>query len=380
MTSPRSPAGQPLLASLLRGFLAALANPGVVVAPFLLGVATLLAVALSLLALALPLGFAFLRDAGSLWQKDPEELALAASQALAELASAPLLLAVSFAIVLALATLVLLLASYLKAGLTGVLLASLRAAPAKASVRAFRVDVTSIFFASAHRHVVPFFWLLNLYGLGVTLSVSVFLVGLAAFVVRLIESSAGGGPPAGIALGVALMLVGIPFLVVGIATSQIVTFAASREIVAGDLPFLKGVAAGLARLRGTAGRSAVLYLLLIAAGVAVAGVFGAPRLFLGVLASGPAALSFASIAMEVVLVFVQSVVFYFLQVVTAAAFTALWTEPARGGDGTVIPPVAFHPVHNPASSAPHVTLAPAEAQAPLSALDVQPATPDGDAT
>lgn len=312
--------GRPIVESLLRGFLSAAANPVLLAAILILSFVTLAVVALSVVALLLPIGLVAVRSLAASWSaRRPEDVLRALTEAIEALTRSPGLVALALVVVTVLLTALLAAVAYVRAGSAAVLYEADRRAPAGARREAFKVDARTLFFEAGRRLVGRFFWLLNVYALVVTFAALPFLVGLVLFVASLATGDH-------MALGVMAMLVGIPVLVVGGVAAQLATYASAREMVARDVPLLEGIGAGLSLLKRTLGRSLALYLLVVAAAMAVGAVFAFPRMALTLASMMAHRIAVLFRAADVLLFLLQTVAIGFVQLVATGSFLSLWAD------------------------------------------------------
>jgi hypothetical protein len=317
---PPSRAGRLLGEALKRGGLAFTANPLLLLAPLASAVATLAATALCLLALLVPFGLAWgseLRGLARLrggW--DSGTLGSLAER----IVESPFLLLFGLLVAVVLSTLVLLLSAFLRAGTIAVLIAADRQAAEGSPRPAFRVRGAGTLFREAGgRHLMRFFWLLNLYGVVLTILVALFLVPLAALVF--------GAAKGQMLMPLVLTFLALPFLVAGAMLTRIVYVAAGRAIVVHDTGATDGVARGLTRIGETVGGTLGLYGLTLVAGLVLSGLFSVPRLivfFAGSGSSGPSA--WTAFAGSFVLTGLELAALSAFDIVTNGAFMALWAE------------------------------------------------------
>ena len=333
---------RPVVEALRRGALAFAANPLLVGAQVSLWLAVLVLGGLS--AAALVAGFLpYLFQVGLLPALDrfPWGASLSAFADVSPGAAAAAL-AAGFLASLVGMTLLLLLASWVQAGTYSVLLAADRQAPERGRRAAFRAP-RGVFRNGARRHVAAFFWLLNIYALVATFLLTLAAVGVLALVAGIVRSHA--------LLGALALVVTLPVVVVAGVAAQVGLYAASREIVAGGGSVLEALSSGIARVRATAGPSALLFLLLVACGLAAGGVVSGPRVLVQVGMMGRE--DFPSPSLLVLFALLSVVewgVICSFEVVKTGAFVALWTVPegdaapraaAPGGAAAAAPPVAF---------------------------------------
>lgn len=315
---------RPLGESLRRGALAAAANPVLLLAPVGTALATAASVGLPVaLCAAFVLRDARMRALGS----GGDSLRETVLQTIDELGRSPVAITVTFAALLVLGTLAMLLTAYLRAGATFVLVAADRQAPPRAAHPAFRVPREE-FRRGGRAFFWRFFWLLNLYVTAVMVLVLVFVVAIAGVVL--------GGLRGLVLPGVLLVLLALPLVIAGAVLARLAMHAAGREIVAADVPLMDGVGAGIDTLRQTLGPSVVLMLVLIAGGLVLAGVFGAPRLGATLLTSFSPRFAIVTAVLSGWFIVLQMLAGCAYDVIVSAAYVALW----GGGEAEPLPPRA----------------------------------------
>ena len=342
-----------LLTSLRRGVLAVAANPALILAPFVLAVATLVGVLAGLGALLVPIVSLVTQGFGWLRQGDREQLRKLPARILEALLLSPVLLVLSALVVLAVMVLLTILASYLNAGTAAVLVAADERAPAGIPARSeFRVDVIDIFRRRGRELFGRFFGLLNLYGLAVVVLIGLMFLACVVMVVGVLQGK--------LAVGLLLVFVTVPVVLVGSVVARLVNLAASRSRAAPESSVrsvLDSVASGLEDLRRTAGATAGLFLIWVAGTLSVAAIFSVPRLLLGFVLFDESGPRFGAIAADVILVLTEWLVFGFLQLAMTGSFFSLW-NPGRAARSVdpARPPVAFMPGIASAPSALHEEL------------------------
>jgi hypothetical protein len=321
---------RPVAEALRRGTLAFAANPLLLAAQVGLWLCVLVLGGLSAAALVAGL-LPFLLQAGLLPALDR----LPWGGLFQRAAGAPAVAALAVGLLAALVglTLLLLAVAFVQAGMFSVLVAADRQAAEGAPRSAFGVP-RGTFGAGARRHGRRFFGLLNAYGVLASFLVTLALVAALALAAGIAKGHA--------ALGALVLLATLPVVVVLGLLGQVVLSASSRELVLGDAPLLDAISSGFARVRATAGPSALLYLLLAAAGLVVGGSVSAPRLVLqfGMFGGGGTP-SLGMLLLLALLSLVEWVVVCSLEVVKAGAFVALWGggDDAAGADRPDRPPV-----------------------------------------
>jgi len=335
--TPRS-----LVDSLTRGFLAVAGNPGLILAPLALWVAAGIVIILPLVALAFYFGLALLGGFGA-FDRNREGVASFVKAVLTSLTTdgAPWLICL---LVLAVALLVVaLLAAFVRGGVMSVLLAADLKAPERGRRLDFHVAAAGpLFFRDARRFFGRMFGLFNVYGAGVSVGALVFLAGAAGLLYTAIS---GGGPWV---VGLLLMIAGIPVMIVVTSLCNIALNAASREMVEKDLSLTEAVSQGLALIKRTLGGSVLLYLLLIAVGMAASSVIAAPRFLITVMSPEDRGFAAAFAVVVVLLAVVQMAVSAAAQLVANAAFIAFWGTPRAAiapalptPTPGLVPPVAY---------------------------------------
>jgi hypothetical protein len=312
------PSARPAPEAFRRGLSAVVANPGLILAPLAFGLATLASIAVPVLLLFLrvarsPRGFG--------WRASPWRDPAAFVESLRNLFEG--LMVSAFALLLALlgllAVLLLLtvLAAFLRAGITGCLLAIDAHAAEDAPLAAFRHPVLgSVFWSSARRNFGQFFALVNLYGLALSCVVLLLLLplGLAVFA----GTSARGGLTA---LAFVLFLLVLPLAFGGSIALRVLYLVACRLAASEDVDALEAVRRAVSWTRASLSRVVLLYLLTLAAGFVSGFAFLVPRLALS-LVGGHAVVLFALGTGVIVLAQMLVSVAYDLSV--SGAFVSLW--------------------------------------------------------
>jgi hypothetical protein len=313
-----------------RGLSQVVANPGLVLAPVAFGVATL-AVFFGLGAAAFIGAHAFFSSRmgtlGGAWGF-PGFL-----EGLRDLIFAsPLALVLVFLAILVCLLLLTLLAGWLRAGLTGALVAADGRAPEGASPDAFRLPSPArTFFRSAGERFGSFFALVNLYGLVASFLAAFLVVPAVVLFVAVIAGRTGLAAACGVLLVVALVAA-----VVGGGAARIVYLAAGRAIAAERLDALTAVARGIAQVRETPGRAVTLYLLTIAGGIAVGLAFVLPRLVATFAVGVTRAGAYALLGITGFFFALQTLVTLAYDAAVTGAFVALWPQernaPRQGSE------------------------------------------------
>ncbi len=312
------PSARPAPEAFRRGLAAVVANPGLILAPLAFGLATLASIAVPVLLLFLrvarsPRGFG--------WRASPWRDPAAFVESLRNLFEG--LMVSAFALLLGLlgllAVLLLLtaLAAFLRAGITGCLLAIDAHAAEDAPLAAFRHPVLgSVFWSSARRNFGQFFALVNLYGLALSCVVLLLLLplGLAVFA----GTSARGGLTA---LAFVLFLLVLPLAFGGSIALRVLYLVACRLAASEDVDALEAVRRAVSWTCASLSRVVLLYLLTLAAGFVSGFAFLVPRLALS-LVGGHAVVLFALGTGVIVLAQMLVSVAYDLSV--SGAFVSLW--------------------------------------------------------
>lgn len=312
------PSTRPAPEAFRRGLSAVVANPGLILAPVAFGLAVLASIAVPVLLL-------FLRVAGSPrgfgWRASPWRDPAAFVESLRNLFEG---LTVSvFALFLGLLGLlaVLLLstalAAFLRAGITGCLLAIDAHAAEDAPLAAFRHPALgSVFWSSARRNFGRFFALVNLYGLALSSVMLLLLLplGLAVFA----GVSARGGLTA---LAFVLFLLVLPLALGGSIALRVLYLVACRLAASEDVDALEAVGRAVSWTRASLSRIVLLYLLTLAAGFVSGFAFLVPRLALSLI--GGHAFVFFAFGTGVI-VLAQILVGFAYDLSVSGAFVSLW--------------------------------------------------------
>jgi hypothetical protein len=208
-------------------------------------------------------------------------------------------------------------AAFLRAGITGCLLAIDAHAAEDAPLAAFRhPGLGSVFRSSARRNGGRFFALVNLYGLALSCVVLLLVLplGLAVFA----GVSARGGLTAA---AFVLFLLVLPLAFGGSIALRVLYLVACRLAASEDVDALEAVARAVSWTRASLPRIVLLYLLTLAAGFVSGFAFLVPRLALS-LVGGHAVVLFALGTGVIVLAQMLVSVAYDLSV--SGAFVSLW--------------------------------------------------------
>lgn len=312
------PSARPAPEAFRRGLAAVVANPGLILAPMTFGLAVLASIVAPVLLLFLRVA-RFPRGFG--WRASPWRDPAAFVESFRNLFEG--LMVSAFALLLGLlgllAVLLLLtaLAAFLRAGITGCLLAIDAHAAEDAPLAAFRHPVLgSVFWSSARRNFGQFFALVNLYGLALSCVVLLLLLplGLAVFA----GTSARGGLTA---LAFVLFLLVLPLAFGGSIALRVLYLVACRLAASEDVDALEAVRRAVSWTCASLSRVVLLYLLTLAAGFVSGFAFLVPRLALS-LVGGHAVVLFALGTGVIVLAQMLVSVAYDLSV--SGAFVSLW--------------------------------------------------------
>jgi hypothetical protein len=316
------PSARPAPEAFRRGLSAVVANPGLILAPLAFGLAVLASIVVPVLLLFLRIA-GFLRGFG--WRaspsRDPAAFVEPLRNFLEGLRASQLALLLGLLGLLAVLLLLTALAAFLRAGVTGCLLAIDARAAEDAPLAAFRHPVLgSVFWSSARRNYGRFFALVNLYGLALSFVVLLLLLplGLAVFA----GTSARWGLTA--AAFVFFLLV-LPLAFGGSIALRVLYLVACRLAASEDVDALEAVGRAVSWTRASLSRTVLLYLLTLAAGFVLGFVFLVPRLALS-LVGGRSFVLFAIGTSVIVLAQMLVSVAYDLSV--SGAFVSLWPAAA----------------------------------------------------
>ncbi len=320
------PPARPAREAFRRGLSAIVSNPGLILAPLLFALAVFASVAAPVLV------FVF-RAAGSLRPfgrrdatfRDPSGLVDALRSFLEFLAISPAAVLAGLLVFLLVLVLLTALAAYIRAGITGCLLAIDAGTPENAPLAAFRrPGLAAVFWSSARRDFGRFFALLNVYGLGVS------LVALLVFlpIVLAILAGVGGHGGAAAALIVLFVLVLPPAFGASVAL-RILYLVAGRLAAAAEIDALEAVARAAAWTRASLSRAVFLYLLTLAAGFVTGFAFLVPRAALSIV--GMRSLAVFAFGTAVILL-AQILVALAFDLAVSGSFVALWPAAASIGE------------------------------------------------
>lgn len=327
-----TPSARPAPEAFRRGLSAVVANFGLILAP--LAFAAVVVAAIAVPAFALFLGFAgFHRVRGGMpaFIRDPAVLLEPLKSFFEGLLASPFVLLAGLFVLLVLLLLLTALAAWMRAGVTGALLAIDARAAEDAPLSAFRhPELGSVFWESARRLFGRFFALVNLYGLALSfLVLLLFLpISLAVFAAM---SERGGF----VLAAFALFLLVLPVLIGGAVALRVLYLVACRLAVSEDVDALEAVARAVSRSRASLSRVVLLYLLSLAAGFVSGFAFLIPRLTLSLLA-GHSVVPFVA-GMGLILL-AQMLVSFAYDLTVSGAFVSLW--PAASGGSSPPPRLA----------------------------------------
>ena len=258
-----------------RGISQVVANPGLLLAPLAFGAATaaaLLAVGASAVLLA---GGAIASRVAAL-RRGPAALADLFEGLQGLLLASPGAVLLALLGVLAALLFLTALAAWIRAGVTGCLADADARAADGAPLAAFRhPSLRPAFFASASRFFGGFFALVNLYGIAGTVLVLLLVVPAVGVLAGALARNTALMVLSGLALAVA-----VPVGIVAGGALRAVYLVAGRLLVREPLDALGAVARAVELVRESPGRTAALYLLGVAGGMAVGLGFVVPRMVL----------------------------------------------------------------------------------------------------
>lgn len=302
-----------------RGLSAVVANPGLILAPLAFGLAVLASIVVPVLLLFLRVA-GFPRGFG--WpSRDPAAFVEPLRNLLGGLRVSPFALLLGLLGLLAALLLLTALAAFLRAGVTGCLLAIDAHVAGDAPLAAFRHPALgSVFWSSARRNGWRFFALVNVYGLALA-CVALLLVlplGLAVFA----GASARGGLTAAF---IVLFLLVLPLVFGGSIAVRVLYLVACRLAASENVDAFEAVARAVSWTRASLSRVVLLYLLTLAAGFVTGFAFLVPRLALTLIGGR----SFVLVALGTGVLFVaQMLVGFAYDLSVGGAFVSLW--PAAG--------------------------------------------------
>jgi hypothetical protein len=328
---PLGPRTRTAPAAFGRGVSQVAANPGLLLAPLAFGG--------TFAALCVAAGFAFAWGTASFlfgrsaaFSRTIPGLVEALGDVRDRVLDAPLGILAGLVALLAALLVLTALAAWIRAGVTGCLVEADARAAEGAPLVAFRHPAPgAAFFTWAGRRFGPFFALVNLYGVAGSVLVLLAAVPFVGVVAGAIGRNTVLLVLSGLALAVA-----VPVVIVGGAAVRVVYLVAGRVLVTEPLDALAAVGRAIALVRGAAARTAVLYLLCAAGGMAVGLGFVVPRMVLTFVAGWVHAGFGAIFAVSGVFLVLQLGAGLAYDLAVTGSFVALW--PAEG-TSTQEPPV-----------------------------------------
>jgi hypothetical protein len=301
-----------------RGLSAVVANPGLILAPVAFAATAFASIAVLILLLLAQVGVSLLSLGRTpALSRDPAQLLDRLRNSFEGLLAVPFILIGGLLCLLLLLLLLTFLAAYLRAGVTGCLLAIDANAAEDAPLTAFRHPVLgAVFWASARRNAGRYFALVNLYGLALScVALLLFLpLGLAVFA----GVSAHGGLTA---LAFGLFLLVLPPAFGGSIALRVLYLVACRLATSEDVDALEAVGRAVSWTRASLSRTVLLYLLTLAAGFVFGLAFLVPRLALSLVGGH----SFVLFALGTgVIVLAQLLVGFAYDLSVSGAFVSLW--------------------------------------------------------
>jgi hypothetical protein len=318
---------RPAPAAFRRGLSAVVANPGLILAPVAFTATAFASIAVLILLLLARVGVSLL-SAGTTpaLSRDPAQLLDRIRDSFEGLLAVPFMLIGGLLCLLLLLLLLTLLAAYLRAGITGCLLAIDAHAAEDAPLAAFRDPALgSVFWSSARRNGWRFFALVNVYGLALSCVALLLIVplGLAVFA----GVSARGGL---IAAAFVLFVLVLPLVFGGSAALRVLYLVACRLAASEDVDALEAVARAISWTRASLSRVVLLYLLSLAAGFVSGFAFLVPRLALSLIGGR----SFVLFALGTgVIGAAQLLVGFAYDLSVSGAFVSLWPAAAAPETG-----------------------------------------------
>ena len=300
-----------------RGLSAVVANPGLILAPLAFGLAVFASIVAPMLLLLLRVGVSFWPGGTAALLRDPARLPDRLGDFLEGLMAAPFALVGGLLSLLVVLLLLTLLAAYIRAGITGCLLAIDAHAAEDAPLSAFRhPGLASVFFSSARRGTGRFFALVNIYGLALACVVLVLVLPLGIAVV------AGLSERVGITVfAFVLFLVALPLVIGGSVALRVLYLVACRLAVSEDVDGLEAFGRAVAWTRASLSAAVVLYLLTLAAGLVTGFAFAIPRFALTLVGGN----SFATFALgSAVIILAQTLVGFAYDLTVSGSFVSLW--------------------------------------------------------
>ncbi|MDL2718212.1 MAG: hypothetical protein PT977_10680 [Acidobacteriota bacterium] len=311
------PTARPAPEAFRRGLSAVVANPGLILAPLTFAAATFASIA-GLIVLGIFLVGSPLRLEGmSALSREPAQLVDRFRDFLEGVLAAPFMLIGGLFSLLVLLLLLTFLAAYVRAGVTGCLLAIDARAAEGAPLAMFRhPGLRALFFSSARKNTVRVFALVNLYGIALSCVALLLLlpIGLAVF-----AGASERGAIAAVALALFLLVLA-PAFGASIAF-RVLYLVACRLTVSEDVDALEAVGRAVAWTRASLSRTVLLYLLTLAAGFVTGVAFLVPRFALS-LAGGHSLIFF--VLGTGVIVLAQMLVGLAYDLTVSGAFVSLW--------------------------------------------------------
>ncbi len=311
------PPARPAPEAFRRGLSAVVANPGLILAPLAFALAVLASIVGPILLGIVMVGSSLRLGEISDLSRDPAHLVDGLRDFLEGLMAAPSVLLGGLLALLVLLLLLTFLAAFVRAGITGCLLAIDARAEEDAPLAAFRHPALgSVFWSSARRNGRRFFALVNLYGLALSCIVLLLVLplGLAVFA----GVSARGGLTAA---AFVLFLLVLPLAFGGSIALRVLYLVACRLAASEDVDALEAVARAVTWTRASLARVVLLYLLTLAAGFVAGFAFLVPRLALS-LVGGHLFVLFA--LGTGVIVLAQILVSFAYDLSVSGAFVSLW--------------------------------------------------------
>ncbi|MEO8587596.1 MAG: hypothetical protein ABI584_15630 [Acidobacteriota bacterium] len=312
------PTARPAPEAFRRGLSAVVANPRLILAPAAFGAAAVASifVPVALLVLTFAGSFTgFASDASLI--RDPAQLVDRLRGFLEGLMASPFALLLGLLAFLAVLLLLTALAAFVRAGITGCLLAIDAHAAEGAPLAMFRHPALgAVFWSSARRGAGRLFALVNLYGIALSCVALLLLmpIGLAVF-----AGVSERGAVAALALALFLLVLA-PAFGASIAF-RVLYLVACRLTVSEDVDALEAVGRAVAWTRASLSRVVLLYLLTLAAGFVTGVAFLVPRLALS-LAGGH---SFVFFVLGTGAIFLaQMLVGLAYDLTVSGAFVSLW--------------------------------------------------------
>ena len=312
------PTARPAPEAFRRGLSAVVANPGLILAPLAFAAATFASIAVPVVLLVLKFADSFSGFASDTsLSRDPARLFDRLRDFLEGLMASPFALLLGLSGFLAVLLLLTFLAAFVRAGITGCLLAIDGHAAEGASLAGFRHPALgAVFRSSARRNSGRLFALVNLYGIALSCVALLLLlpVGFAVF-----AGASEHGAIAAVALALFLLVLA-PALGASIAL-RVLYLVACRLTVSEDVDALEAVGRAVSWTRASLSRTVLLYLLTLAAGFVTGVAFLVPRFALS-LAGGHSLVFF--VLGTGVIVLAQMLVGLAYDLTVSGAFVSLW--------------------------------------------------------